>query len=601
MPRASDMPMGRLWERPSGAMIFFISVRMAHEGLHHPLRHLVRIETAVEFWVLAGDALGADAEVADVAAVALAAQAAGRRLHDVFAHMDSGGAEHDQRHAVLGDIAVFADAAGGEQRDLVLFALGDQIEIALPQVGGDGVAGGVHADVVGRPGAAVDPVDQQRPGIGVSHQVVEHRLGRGGTGDLRIDRHLEIPGHGQGLDHLHDALLDGVEGLVHRRRRQIDPFRHAAQAGDELADLEPHEQAAVAGLGTLAVFDLNGRRIALHLGDGADDLVPAEITGGDLQDDVFQKGALQDPGRTAALAGGHDHRDAEHLVAVGDALQQAQPHVRGQGAEGHGADDEGKDLPDRRNPFAGGLAPEIFLRRKDAAEQGIDVEFMTAGIEGRIGEHRDAVEDDLVEQALAVVAAAAAFPGIALLWVWNRARGSLGLGTGPMASLGQTMAHMPQPIQRLLEVGALPDAGEGPVFAAALVTVQDSRLRHALPPVGQIDRLVRADGGAAAAEGAAVFPVFDDPGQIEVGQAAWGSGNGSNWDHILYSFRSGGIITVFSRMGWKSRDLIPVRDHGVDAAHLGGHGPFAGFAADGAGPHFLWSMTRMRSRRAGSP
>jgi hypothetical protein len=28
MPKASDMPMGRLWERPSGAMIFLISVRM---------------------------------------------------------------------------------------------------------------------------------------------------------------------------------------------------------------------------------------------------------------------------------------------------------------------------------------------------------------------------------------------------------------------------------------------------------------------------------------------------------------------------------------------------------------------------------------------
>ena len=28
---------------------------------------------------------------------------------------------------------------------------------------------------------------------------------------------------------------------------------------------------------------------------------------------------------------------------------------------------------------------------------------------------------------------------------------------------------------------------------------------------------------------------------------------------------------------------VPIRDHGIDTAHLGGHGPFAGFAADHAG------------------
>ncbi len=65
-------------------------------------------------------------------------------------------------------------------------------------------------------------------------------------------------------------------------------------------------------------------------------------------------------------------------------------------------------------------------------------------------------------------------------------------------------------------VGVLADADKGAVVVAACL-LEDIQLRHALPPVGQINGLVRADGGAAAAEGAAVFPVLDDPGQIVVG------------------------------------------------------------------------------------
>ena len=116
---------------------------------------------------------------------------------------------------------------------------------------------------------------------------------------------------------------------MHRRRWQIDPFGDPAQAGDQLGDLVPHEQAAVAGFCSLAVFHLDCRRIALHLGDGPDDFVPAEVTGGDLQDDVFQVAAPQDPWRTAALSGAHDDGQTENLIAVGHALEQAEPHVGG--------------------------------------------------------------------------------------------------------------------------------------------------------------------------------------------------------------------------------------------------------------------------------
>jgi hypothetical protein len=54
-------------------------------------------------------------------------------------------------------------------------------------------------------------------------------------------------------------------------------------AAIKLIDLMPHQQAAVAGLGPLAVFDLDGAGILLHLRQGVNDFVPAEIAAGDLQ------------------------------------------------------------------------------------------------------------------------------------------------------------------------------------------------------------------------------------------------------------------------------------------------------------------------------
>jgi hypothetical protein len=63
-----------------------------------------------------------------------------------------------------------------------------------------------------------------------------------------------------------------------------------------LLTLNHIKQTAVAGLGALAVFDLDGRRVALHLGNGADDLVPAEIAGGDLEDDVLENGLFSTQG-----------------------------------------------------------------------------------------------------------------------------------------------------------------------------------------------------------------------------------------------------------------------------------------------------------------
>jgi hypothetical protein len=54
------------------------------------------------------------------------------------------------------------------------------------------------------------------------------------------------------------------------------------------------------------------------------------------------------------------------------------------------------------------LAAQKFLRRQHPAEDGIDVEFMPAGIQRRVGEHGDPVERDSVEHGLAGDVATAA-------------------------------------------------------------------------------------------------------------------------------------------------------------------------------------------------
>ena len=76
------------------------------------------------------------------------------------------------------------------------------------------------------------------------------------------------------------------------RAGQTDALRHAADRGDEFVDFIPHQQATVAGLGSLAVFDFNGAWIFLHLGQAVDNFIPAEIAAGDLQDDIFDEARL---------------------------------------------------------------------------------------------------------------------------------------------------------------------------------------------------------------------------------------------------------------------------------------------------------------------
>ncbi len=183
------------------------------------------------------------------------------------------------------------------------------------------------------------------------------------------------------------------------RAGQTDAREAPRGCGDELVDLVPHQQTAVAGLGPLAVLDLDGAGVFLHLGQGVDDLIPAEISAGDLQDHVFQEAGPQQPRRAAAFAGAETDRHAQLFVQIGHPHLQTLPHGGGEGAEGHAADDQRVDFPDRRDPAVLPADLERLFRRQDTPQQGSQLEFMAAGIQSRVGQHGDAHELDFVQQA----------------------------------------------------------------------------------------------------------------------------------------------------------------------------------------------------------
>ena len=202
---------------------------------------------------------------------------------------------------------------------------------------------------------------------------------------------------------------------MRRRAGQAYSGRDATDGRDQLVDLVPHQESAIARLGTLSVFNLDGAGVLFHFRQGVDDLVPAEIAAGDLKDDILQKPGAQKPRRAAALSRGHDDGHLFHLVEVGDTHLQPFPHVGGKGAEGHTADDEGVDLPYRRHPAVFPLGPEQVFRRKNPAQQGAQLEFVTTGIQGRVCQHGNASEFDGVQDAVRIVAASTAATGHATL------------------------------------------------------------------------------------------------------------------------------------------------------------------------------------------
>jgi len=141
---------------------------------------------------------------------------------------------------------------------------------------------------------------------------------------------------------------------------------------------------------------------------------------------------------------------------------------------------------------------------------------MPSRVQGRIGEHGNAVERDLVEQTRSVVAASTTLPSITLLVIVKANPVVIAVGLGADGLIGADHGAHTAADATMIDIGALADTGKGTAVVTTFF-LQDVELWHALSAVGQIDGLGRADGSAAPAKGAAILAVFDDPGQIVIG------------------------------------------------------------------------------------
>jgi hypothetical protein len=150
---------------------------------------------------------------------------------------------------------------------------------------------------------------------------------------------------------------------------------------------------------------------------------------------------------------------------------------------------------------------------------------VAARVQSRVGEHGNAVEHDPVEQGGAGnVAPAAALARFTVLImkehtavfhrVGHRRYRLIGADHGAHAAADAAMFH----------IGALAYPDKSAVVVAPFVG-QHLQLRNTLPAVAQVEALLGTYRGALAAQGAPVLPVLDDPGAVEICQAARGNGN----------------------------------------------------------------------------
>ena len=204
----------------------------------------------------------------------------------------------------------------------------------------------------------------------------------------------------------------------------------------------------------------------------------------------------------------------ENLVAVGDPLQQAEPHVRREGTKRHGTDDKRENLPGWRNPSAvNGAFEKIFGREYPAKGCG-GGKFMSAGIKRRIGEHGNPVKHDPVKKGWSGgISAATTLHRFTFLVVEEDGAVFVGAGNGSYRFIGTDHGAHAAADTEFGWIGFLTDTGKGPVVVAP-VFVEDIEFGNSLPHMGQADGPFRADRSAMAAEGTSVFPVLDNPGQI---------------------------------------------------------------------------------------
>ena len=205
-----------------------------------------------------------------------------------------------------------------------------------------------------------------------------------------------------------------------------------------------------------------------------------------------------------------------------------------EGPEGHAADDEGVDLPHRRQPCRVGQLRDLF-RRQDAAEEGAQLELVPAGIEGRVGEHGDADELDLVQQAPRVVApsapparlAAAVGVEVQLLQL-VAVDGDDGVVGAHEGAHGAAHAG----VGRLCP---LPDAVPDGIDVPRGFLEPEGHRDRALAVDPQLDGAHRAYRRAVPAEGALLLIPMDLPGEVLYAECR--RGKSSHWLHRPSSFR----------------------------------------------------------------
>ena len=309
------------------------------------------------------------------------------------------------------------------------------------------MAGVVEGDLVGSARAALDAVDEETAAdvVGVAQQVVVHRHGRRGGSALDGHGHAEAEGSIEGKVHFLHGLFNGVQALMVGRGVQRR-LGHAADGRNVRADLGCRQQAAVAGLGALAYLDQHGAGIRLHVRHGADDAVPAEVAGGDLNDHVLELFALQQAYGHAAFAGAHAHGKVALLVQVGHGQRQRFPRSRGKGADGHIGENQRVDPAHGRGMAAQDEVVAVEAEREgihgqNAAERSAHVKRVALGVQRGVRHLGNTAHDDGIKRTDGMhVLAAAALDGS--LAAREQRRAGVGVAHGMNGLVGaDLLAH----------------------------------------------------------------------------------------------------------------------------------------------------------------
>lgn len=170
---------------------------------------------------------------------------------------------------------------------------------------------------------------------------------------------------------------------------------------------------------------------------------------------------------------------------------------------------------------------------QDAAQQGAQFELVPSGIEGRVGEHGDADEFDLVEQPQRVVASPATGARLSATVVVEAQCGGLGLMHGADGVVGADHGAHAAAHAGIGRVGALAYAVVDGVRVGRAFGEAHGRVDDALPMHAKLDGVHRAHGGTATAQRTGGPVPFDLPWQVLHAQGR--GGNALSWLHTVTS------------------------------------------------------------------